>query len=245
MKRQPYSKKYNLQNENQVNSFTINDLPCSERPRERMQKLGADRLSAQELLALLLGRGISGESVIITVQRLFDEFDNLDNIASASIEELSGTRGIGLAKACQIKAAFELANRWDKSSSNKQKSIVRTPEDAYREFKGKFRSKKKEYFWAILLDTRNQIIKSVEISIGSLDSSIVHPRELFKEAIISSSASLVVAHNHPSGNLEASQEDIKLTKRLIQAGNIVGIEIVDHLIVGDGNFVSMKREGKI
>jgi DNA repair protein RadC len=120
-----------------------------------------------------------------------------------------------------------------------------TPEDAYKELKGKFRAKKKEYFWAILLDTRNQIIKSVEISIGSLDSSIVHPRELFKEAIISSSASLVVAHNHPSGNLEASEEDIKLTRRLTQAGNIVGIEIVDHLIIGDGNFISMKREGLI
>jgi DNA repair protein RadC len=150
-----------------------------------------------------------------------------------------------LAKACQVKAAFELANRWDKSNTNPEKQVIKTPEEAYTQFKCKFRGKKKEHFWAILLDTRNQIIKSTEISVGSLDSSIVHPRELFKEAIASSSASMIVAHNHPSGNPEASQDDISLTKRLIQAGNIVGIEVIDHLIIGDGRYISMKREGLI
>jgi DNA repair protein RadC len=226
----------------EIAKFTIHDLPCSERPRERMQRIGAENLSAQELFALILGRGISGESVMITVQRLLDKFENLDNVAVASIEELSTIKGIGLAKACQIKAAFELANRWDKSTRIKDKHIIKTPEEAYSEFKGKFRGKKKEHFWAIFLDTRNQVIKCSEISVGSLDSSIVHPRELFKEAIASSSSSIIVAHNHPSGNPEASPEDISLTKRLIQAGKIVGIEIVDHLIIGDGKFISLKRE---
>jgi DNA repair protein RadC len=224
-------------------SFTIHDLPASERPRERLQRLGAENMSAQEILALVLGRGISGESVMVTSQRLLDRFESLQGMAGASVEELSGVRGIGLAKACQIKAAFELANRWEGASHNKDKKFVRTPEEAYNELKGKSRDKKKEYFWAILLDTRNQVIKTSEISVGSLDTSIVHPRELFKEAIAASAASVIVAHNHPSGNPEASQDDIKLSRRLIEAGTVLGIEIVDHIVIGDGKFISMKREG--
>lgn len=224
-------------------SFTIHDLPTSERPRERLQRLGAENLSAAEILALVMGRGIKGESVMVTAQRLLDKFDSLQGVANATVEELSDIRGIGLAKACQIKAAYELANRWDKSADGPSKPVVRTPEEAYNELKGKSRDKKKEHFWAILLDTRNHVIKSSEISVGSLDTSIVHPRELFKEAISASASSVIVAHNHPSGNPEASQDDIKLTRRLIEAGAIMGIEIVDHIVMGDGRFISMKREG--
>jgi DNA repair protein RadC len=132
-------------------SFTIHDLPNSERPRERMQRLGAEILSAQELLAIVLGKGISGESVTVTVQRLFDKFESLSNIANASIEELRSIRGIGLAKACQVKAAFELANRWDKSNTNPEKQVIKTPEEAYTQFKCKFRGKKRSisglYSW--------------------------------------------------------------------------------------------------
>jgi DNA repair protein RadC len=230
-----------MKKKNLSRSFTIKDLPKSEKPRERMQRLGPDKLSAQELLAIILISG-SGESVTVLVQRLLDRFENLNNLAVATIEELSAIKGIGLAKACQIKAAFELANRWDKLNIKPEKQAIKTPEEAYLELKGKFRGKSKECFWAVFLNVRNQIIKSEEISIGSLDSSIVHPRELFKEAISSSSASIIVAHNHPSGNPEASQDDINLTKRLIEAGKIVGIEVVDHLIIGDGKFISMKRE---
>jgi DNA repair protein RadC len=148
-----------------------------------------------------------------------------------------------LAKACQIKAAFELANRWNQSVTIPDKHTIKNPEDAYNEVKGKSRGEMKEHFWAILLNTRNQIIKTVEISVGSLDSSIVHPRELFKEAISASASSIIAAHNHPSGNPEASQDDIKLSHRLKEAGELVGIELVDHIIVGEGKFVSMKREG--
>jgi DNA repair protein RadC len=234
-----------MKHDTENKSFTIHDIPSSERPRERMKRLGAENLSSQELFAIILGRGISGESVMITIQRVFDKFGNIENLANTSIEELMQIRGIGLAKACQIKAAFELANRWDKSSNSNNRQIIKTPEEAYVELKPKFRGKKKEHFWAVLLDTRSHIIKSIEISVGSLDSSIVHPRELFKEAIAASSSSLIVAHNHPSGNPEASQEDIVLTKRLIQAGNVIGIELVDHLIIGDGTFISLKREGLI
>ncbi len=225
-------------------SFTVRDLPQEERPRERLQRLGAESLSVQELLAVVLGRGIASESVVVTAQRLLDQFKTLRGIAEASVEELRQVRGVGPAKACQIRAAFELGNRWSAKPENDQSpAAVSSPEDVYNELKARARGKKKEYFWAVLLDTRNKIIKSIEISIGSLDTSIVHPRELFKEAISASASSIIVAHNHPSGNPQASQDDIKLTRRLKECGDIIGIEIVDHVILGEGRFLSMKREG--
>ena len=232
-----------MKKNNSKNSFTVRDLPRNERPRERLQRLGAENLSAQELLAVVLGRGIARESVLITSQRLLDKFKTVRGIAEASSEELLQVRGIGPAKACQIKAAFELSNRWGASSDNRKNITVSSPENVFSELKALARGKKKEYFWAVLLDTRNTLIKSVEISVGSLDSSIVHPRELFKEAISASASSIVIAHNHPSGNPQPSQDDIKLTKRLKETGDIIGIEIVDHVILGDGRFISMKREG--
>lgn len=224
-------------------SFTIHDLPASERPRERLQKFGVEALSAQEILALILGRGISGESVMVTVQRLLSHFGNLKGIAAASVEQLSQVKGIGLAKASQIKAAFELANRLEGYSETGKKPLVKTPEDIVALVKGRLRGKKKEYFLALLLDTRNQLIKVSEISVGSLDTSIVHPREVFKEAISASAASVIFVHNHPSGDTEASEDDVKLTKRLAEAGEIVGIDVLDHVIITDKKYLSLKREG--
>jgi len=224
-------------------SFTIRDLPLSERPRERLQKLGVEALSAQEILAVILGRGIAGESVMVTAQRLLSHFGNLKGLASASVEELSQVRGIGLAKAAQIKAAFELANRVEGYTEAEDKPIVKTPEDVASLVRGRLKGKKKEHFLALLLDTRNRLIKVAEIAIGSLDASIVHPREVFKEAISASAASVIFAHNHPSGITEASEDDIKLTKRLVKAGEIVGIDVLDHIIIGDKDYLSLKREG--
>ena len=224
-------------------SFTVHDLPISERPRERLQKLGIEALSAQEILALILGRGISGESVMVTAQRLLSQFGNLKGIAGASVEELSQVKGIGIAKASQIKAAFELANRLEDYSEAGDKPLVKTPEDVASLVRARLKGKKKEHFLALLLDTRNQLIKVSQISIGSLDTSIVHPREVFKEAISASAASVIFVHNHPSGDPESSEDDIKLTKRLVQAGEIVGIDVLDHIIIGDKNYRSLKREG--
>jgi DNA repair protein RadC len=224
-------------------SFTIHDLPTSERPRERLQKLGVDALSAQEILALILGRGIAGESVMVTAQRLLSQFGNLKGIANASLEELSQVKGIGLAKASQIKAAFELASRLEGYSEAGDKPLVKTPEEVVNLVRSRLKGKKKEYFLALLLDTRNQLIKVSEISVGSLDSNIVHPREVFKEAISASAASVIFVHNHPSGDPTASEDDIKLTKRLAEAGEIVGIDVLDHIIIGDKNYLSLKREG--
>ena len=224
-------------------SFTIRDLPLSERPRERLQKFGAEALSAQEILAVLLGRGVAGESVMVTAQRLLSQFGSLKGIADASVEELSQVRGIGLAKAAQIKAAFELSSRLGGYAEAGERPVVKTPEDVASLVRGRLRGKKKEHFLALLLDTRNQLIKLAEISIGSLDASIVHPREVFKEAISASAAWVIFVHNHPSGDPEASEDDIKLTKRLAEAGEIVGIEVLDHIIIGDKNYLSLKREG--
>jgi len=224
-------------------SFTIHDLPISERPRERLQKLGVAALSAQEILALILGRGVAGESVMVTAQRLLSQFGNLKGIASASVEELSQIKGIGLAKASQIKAAFELANRLEGYSEAEDKPVIKTPDDVAGLVKSRLKGKKKEHFLALLLDTRNQLIKVAEISVGSLDTSIVHPREVFKEAISASAASVIFVHNHPSGDPTASEDDIKLTKRLAEAGGIMGIDILDHIIVCDKKYLSLKREG--
>ena len=224
-------------------SFTIHDLPVSERPRERLQRFGVEALSAQEILALILGRGIAGESVTVTAQRLLSRFGSLKGIASASIEEMSQVRGVGPAKASQIKAAFELANRLEGYPELGKKPIVKTPDEVASLVRGRLRGKKKEHFLALLLDTRNQLMKVSEISVGSLDTSIVHPREVFKEAIAASAASVIFVHNHPSGDPKASEDDIRLTKRLAEAGEIVGIDVLDHIIICDKEHLSLKSKG--
>lgn len=221
-------------------TFTIHDLPPAERPRERLQKFGADKLSAQELLAVILGRGVAGESVTVTVQRLLKQFVSLKGLAAASVEELCQVRGIGLAKAAQIKAAFELAAKLKEVGSQ---PVVKTPDDVVNVVGVRLRDKKKEHFLALMLDTRGRLIKTVEISVGSLDSSIVHPREVFKEAISASAASVIFVHNHPSGSTEASEDDIKLTKRLAEVGDLMGIEVLDHIIIGGKDHISLKRQG--
>jgi DNA repair protein RadC len=221
-------------------SFTVHDLPLSERPRERLLKLGSEALSAQEILALILGRGIKGESVMVTSQKLLSRFGNLKGVANASVEELTEISGIGPAKAAQIKAAFELSKRLDADADEKTKPILKSPEDVAAVVRSQLKGKKKEHFVVLCLDTRNRLISCRPVSIGSLDTNIVHPREVFKEAVSCSAASVIFVHNHPSGDPEPSKEDVELTKRLVKAGEIVGIEVLDHIVVCDRRYLSLK-----
>ena len=223
-------------------SFTVRDLPLSERPRERLLKLGSEALSAQEILALILGRGIKGESVMVTSQKLLTRFGNLKGIANASVEELSEIKGVGLAKAAQIKAALELSKRLEGDAGERQKPMVKSPEDVVKIVKSQLKGKKKEHFLVLCLDTRNRLINCKPVSMGSLDTSIVHPREVFKEAVSSSAASVIFVHNHPSGDPEPSKEDVELTKRLVKAGEIIGIDVLDHIVVCDRSYLSLKAK---
>ena len=221
-------------------SFTVHDLPLSERPRERLFKLGSEALSAQEILALILGRGIKDESVMVTSQKLISRFGGLKGVANASLEELTQTKGIGLAKAAQIKAALELSKRLEADVGEKPQQVLKSPEDVAAVMRSKSKGKKKEHFWVICLDTRNRLISWKQVSVGSLDTSIVHPREVFREAISCSAASVIFVHNHPSGDPEPSKEDVELTKRLAKAGEIIGIDVLDHIIVCDSSYLSLK-----
>jgi DNA repair protein RadC len=226
-------------------SFTIHDLPPSDRPRERLLKFGIETLSSQEIIALLLGRGIKGESVMVTAQKLLSKFGNLKNIANASLTDLIAINGIGPAKAAQIKAAFELSRRLEEYPDYGSRAKIKSPADITPYVKSMLKGKKKEHFLIMSLDSRNHPIKTSTVSIGSLDSSIVHPREVFKEALSCSAASVIFIHNHPSGDTEPSEEDIQITKRLMEAGNILGIEVLDHIIVCDNDFLSMKAKNLI
>jgi len=224
-------------------TFTIHDLPKDERPRERLVKFGEQALSAQELLQLILGRGIAGESVAVTAQKLLAQFGSLQKLAEASIEELSFIKGIGLAKAAQIKAAFEIGRRLSTQTPSYKSKELTDPEKVYRLIKSKLKDYHKEHFYIIALNSRNYSI--AEVSVGSLNASIVHPREVFAEAIKSKAASVIFAHNHPSGDPEPSEDDLLLTKKLVESGKILGIEVTDHIIVAKDSFFSFKNKGII
>jgi len=218
-------------------SFTLHDLPKEERPRERLVKFGEQALSAQELLQLILGRGIAGESVAVTAQKLLTQFGSLQKLSEASIEELSSVKGIGLAKAAQIKAAFEIGHRLSTQTASYKSKELTNPEKVFKFMRSKIKDYKKERLYAIALNTRGWTVN--EISVGALDSSMAHPREAFSEAIKSNASSVIFVHNHPSGNTEPSEEDVKLTKRLMKAGELLGIKVLDHIIITTKDFRSI------
>lgn len=227
--------------------LTIMDLPEESRPRERLQKYGAQALSDAELLAILIRTGTRSESALVVAGRILKGDGGrlgLSFVADASVEELSKIKGIGLAKSVQIKAAVELGLRL--SSQIKRRSAVMTsPADVASYLMDEMRFLEKEHFRAMLLNIKNHLISVEDISVGSLNSSIVHPREVFKPAIRRSSASIILVHNHPSGDPTPSREDLEVTRRLVEAGRIIGIEVIDHVIIGNGSYVSLKEKGKI
>ena len=226
-------------------SFTVRDLPKPERPRERLQKLGPEALSSQELLALVIGRGIPKKSVMIIAQELLARFRNVKAISQATLEELSQIKGIGLAKAAQIKACFELGKRENLEPPDLVPFDIKNPEAVVKAIRASVQDKAKEHFKLILLNSRNRVIDISTISIGTLTTSLVHPREVFKEAIMHSAASVVLAHNHPSGDPDPSEDDLKITKKLVESGKILGIEVIDHIIIGKIDHYSFREKGLI
>ncbi|MBI2935116.1 MAG: DNA repair protein RadC [Chloroflexi bacterium] len=215
-------------------------MPLEDRPRERLAKLGVDALTSWELLAVLLGRGIKGESVVATASNLVARYPTFRALADAPLEELCDLRGVGPAKAAQIKAALEIGKRLQYSSDLESKTPIRSPEDAVALVKKQLVGKNQEQFMSIYLDSRNRPINKDTVTIGILDSSQVHPREAFRGAIRASAASVVFLHNHPSGDTQPSQDDIEITRRLVDAGKLLRIEVLDHIIVTDDDFLSMK-----
>ena len=223
-------------------TLTVKDLPVSERPRERLTRLGAESLSEQELLACLLGRGVAGESVLLSARRLLATFGSLRGIAEASVERLTELHGIGTAKAVQLKAAVELARRLS-TPTDGQRPVIDSVEAAEAVVRPHLLDKQKEHVVALLLDNRHRLIRISPVAVGSLSASLVHPRELFKEAIGACAAAVIVAHNHPSGDPSPSEHDMELTKRLVEAGELLGIEVLDHLILGREGTVSLRAAG--
>lgn len=214
----------------------IKDLPKIERPREKLEKYGPEKLSNSELLAILLGSGQRGINVVELSKRILSKFSG-DGLTKANIKELKNTFGLGSAKACEIVACFELGRRL---LQNKQTALLLSPKDVWDQLKD-IRDNKKEHFVVFFLDARNQEIKREIISIGSLNANLVHPREVFEPAIRYLAAQILVAHNHPSGDPSPSPEDLEITKQLVDAGKLLGIEVKDHVIVSKVNFFSFRE----
>ena len=222
--------------------ITIKEMPEELRPRERLQKTGPGSLSDAELLAIILGSGSRKESALALATRILREGEGLAFLANATLEELLRLKGIGMAKATQIKAAVELGKRL-MAYRREEKISISTPQDAALILMEDMKFLDREYFKVMLLNTKNHCTSIETISIGTLNASLVHPREVFKLAVKKSAASLILAHNHPSGDSKPSKEDIEITKRLVEAGKIMGIEVLDHIILGNGSFTSLKEQG--
>lgn len=219
----------------------IKNLPEWERPREKLLNYGASKLSNSELLAILLATGYKEQSAISLAEELLSQDEGLRYLTNTTVEELSSIKGIGLAKSSQLIAAVELGKRIALSTkANNYK--IKGPEDVVALIMEDMRYLRKEYFNILLLNTKNEVISIENVSIGNLSSSIVHPREVFISAIKRSSSSIILVHNHPSGDPTPSNEDISITKRLQEAGDILGIKVLDHIIIGDGIYISLKEK---
>ena len=218
----------------------IKDLPKIERPREKLEKYGPERLSNSELLAILLRTGSKGVNVVELSNKILKKFGS-DGLSKATVKELKNTFGLGSAKTCEIMACFELGRRL---LQNKQAFLILSPKDVWEDLKD-IRDNKKEHFVVLFLDARNQEMKREIISIGSLTANFVHPREVFEPAVRYLAAQIIIAHNHPSGIAEPSQADLAITRRLRDALGLVDIRLLDHFIVGDGAVVSLAERGLV
>lgn len=229
-------------------SHRIKDLPTSERPRERLLAQGADALSSSELIAILLRTGLKGMSAIQVGEQLMKRFNTLDNLSRAGIEDLCQVKGVGRDKAIALKSAFTLARRMAQEIQQ-ESPMLDNPAHVADLLREENRAYQVERFQAVLLNTRKRLIRVAQISDGTLDTILVHPREVFKPAIAANAAGVVLVHNHPSGDPTPSESDIRVTRDLIRAGQLLKIEVVDHVIIGRAtkdrpkDYVSLRELG--
>ena len=221
---------------------TVKEMPPDQRPRERLISYGAGVLSNAEILAILLGTGTGQETSIELAQRILATQGGMAFLAEATAEELKEIRGIGPAKTAQIKAAVELGKRLV-ATTRWERPVIKSPVDVFHLVGEEMRYLDREHFNVILLNTKNHVLGIENVSVGSLNASLVHPRELFKKAILKSAAGIILVHNHPSGDPEPSGEDKQVTCRMVEAGEIIGIEVLDHIVIGDGRFASLRELG--
>lgn len=236
--------------DNSADNFTIKDLPLQERPRERLIKYGSGYLSNSEILAIILRSGSKGETVIALAQRLLKTFGSLNELMEASYQELIAVKGIGAAKACNLIACFEVAKRSNlelKGNELKRlsRSAINSSEDCILTLREWIQDYTVEQYFVLLMDVRNRVIGVEKVSLGILTASLVHPRETFYNAIKKKAAKIIIAHNHPSGDVSPSDEDIKITKRIAESGVLLGITVLDHLIVTKTSYFSFKDQGLI
>jgi len=222
--------------------YRIKEMAPSERPRERLVTVGAHKLSTAELLAIILRTGTAGENALTLASRMLVEMDGLAGLCRIPYEELCSRRGVGPAKAAQVKAALELANRLRLDEAGFQASIS-SPEDAASHLQYEMGILEQEHFRVLLLDTRNRLLRMVEVYQGSLNTSAIRVGEVFRDAVRINAASIIVAHNHPSGDPTPSPEDVSVTRAIVEAGKLMDIEVLDHLIIGRNRYVSLKSKG--
>lgn len=232
--------------------FLISKIPKEERPRERLLKHGPEVLSLVELLAVIIGRGVKDESVFDISQKLILKFGSLENLYEATVQELRSVKGIGDSKICQLKACFEIARRINffkesnflnkKTNKKYQNKKFITPEDIFLQIRGIIKDYNKENFLVVCLDNKNSIIGTEIVSIGILNRTLVHPRETFRAAIKNHSAQIILAHNHPTGDTNPSEDDVLITKKLVEAGKIIGISVIDHLIISKSSYFSFAEK---
>jgi DNA repair protein RadC len=237
--------------ETRASCLTVREIPEGLRPREEMERVGPENVSDAVLLAIILRSGTRGANVIDLASDILRRYGSLTGLASSSVADIARARGVGKVKAQTIMAAFELGRRLSRESLP-QGLRVRTPGDVASVLRERARTQQREVFWVLHLDAKNRLRKEAEeVSHGLLDASLVHPREVFREAIRASTAAVILAHNHPSGDPTPSAEDIRITKQLVSAGRIVDIKVLDHVIMGkrgmgdETDFLSIREEGLV
>jgi len=223
-------------------SRSIKQWPADDRPREKLLQRGASSLTDAELLAVVLRSGSRGDTAVDQGRAILAEFESLHALASVAIGDLCRIRGLGPAKAAQILAALEIAKRYGEREF-RTGDAFRGPADIYAHYRERLAAEKREYFYAVLLDNKHRKIKEVRVSQGSLTSSIVHPRDVFEPVVRESAAAVVFVHNHPSGDPTPSQEDLEITRRLREVGELMGVRVLDHIVIGRGRYVSFVDDG--